>query len=322
MSRNMTMLTLPDFIEKQILFVQAESDRENFLKFKNDNILFRKDEENIDQISCHKVFAIFIVGDFSITTVLIRNCEQHGISLFLVKNNFEVYARINSRLDGNYLLRERQYKFRDEFLIAKKLIGNKIYNQLSLLCEQKKLDDFKKGYGVFLEDIRNAESEKELLGIEGNASKLFFGQYFSEMNWLRRLPRSKYDVNNVMLDIGYTFMFNFIDSLLCLYGFDTYKGFYHKLFFQRQSLSCDLVEPFRCLIDRQLLKAYNLKQVNEKDFQLINGRYVLAYDKQRKYLQMFFNCIMERKEDIFSYVKDYYYFMMRDNKEFPFFKIK
>ena len=58
--------------------------------------------------------------------------------------------------------------------------------------------------------------------------------------------------------------FNCMDSLLRLYGFDTYKGFYHKLFFQRKSLACDVMEPFRCVIDKQILKAFNLGQIDEK----------------------------------------------------------
>jgi len=273
-------------------------------------------------ISCHKVFAIFISGDFSITTVLIRNCEQHGIALFLLKNNFQVYARISSPLEGNYILRERQYKFSDEFTAAKKLIQNKIYNQQALLKEQKKINDFEKELKAAYEKINKAKTEKELLGLEGSMGKRFFQEYFFEMGWLRRMPRSKYDINNVLLDIGYTFLFNFIDSLLNLYGFDTYKGFYHKLFFQRKSLSCDLVEPFRCLIDRQLLKSFRLGQIDEKDFKYIGGKYVLSYDKQKKYLQIFFNCLLKRKEDIFLYIKDFYYFMMRDGKDFPFFKLK
>jgi len=316
------MMTLPDFKEKQILFVQAERGKDNFLKFKNDNILYRKDEENIDMISCHKVFAVFVVGDFSITTTLIRNCERYGISLFLLNNNFKVYARINSRLDGNYMLRERQYKFNDELVVAKKLVKNKAYNQLSLLKERKKLKCFEKELKAVYEKIDKTKANKELLGVEGGISKNFFSRYFSEMNWLRRMPRAKYDVNNVLLDIGYTFAFNFVDSLLNLYGFDVYKGFYHKLFFQRQSLSCDLVEPFRCLIDRQLLKSFRLGQINENDFDYIGGKYVLTYGKQRKYLKIFFDCLLKRKVEIFLYVKGFYCFMMRDNKNFPFFKIK
>lgn len=72
------------------------------------------------------------------------------------------------------------------------------------------------------------------------------------------MPRTRADIPNLLMDIGYTFIYNFVEANLNLYGFDIYKGFYHQLFFERKSLVCDLVEPFRCLIDKQIRKMYNL----------------------------------------------------------------
>ena len=82
------MMSLPDFKEKQILFISNEQGLENKIQFKNDNIAFVKDGKIINQISCYKVFAIFIIGDISITTILIKNCKKYGISLFLMKYIF------------------------------------------------------------------------------------------------------------------------------------------------------------------------------------------------------------------------------------------
>ena len=49
------MMSLPDFREKQILFVEAKYGIENALKFKVDNILYTQDGVNINKISCFKV---------------------------------------------------------------------------------------------------------------------------------------------------------------------------------------------------------------------------------------------------------------------------
>ena len=51
-----------------------------------------------------------------------------------------------------------------------------------------------------------------------------------------------------------------------LFGFDTYVGVLHREFFHRKSLVCDLVEPFRPIIDSSLIKALNLGQIHEDDF--------------------------------------------------------
>lgn len=313
-------MSLPDFKDKNILFVFGSDISDDKLQFKNDNICLTKDGKIVNQLSCHKVFAVFVLGNCSLTSVLIRNCERYGVSLFLLKENFELYAKIVSIAEGNYLLRMKQYNFNDDFGTAKNLVSNKLQNQITLLQDLGKTETVQ-----FIEAIQGkinqASGNKELLGIEGSSSKLFFENYFGSMGWLRRAPRTKFDITNTLMDIGYTLLFNFIDALLGLYGFDAYKGFYHKLFFQRKSLACDLCEPFRCLIDKQILKSHNLKQINEKDFKVLNGRYELVYGKQKRYLEIFAENIMNYKEYIFCYIRDFYYYVI-NRAPFPKFTLE
>lgn len=315
------MMSLADFSEKQILFIESKFGSANSLQFQNDNILYKKDYRNNNRISCYKVFAIFIIGNCTISSVLIKKCKKYGISLFLLGDNFECYATMSAGLESNFILRDRQYKKEDELLMAKILVKNKVTNQFLLLREKGFQMNFRDRVIELNRKLNRIKDEKELLGMEGNYSKDFFREYFRSIGWIRRAPRTKFDPNNVLLDIGYTFMFNFVDALLKLYGFDTYKGFYHKLFFQRKSLSCDIVEPFRCIIDRQLLKAYNLRQINNDDFEYKNGKYVLSFDKQRKYVGIFAQAVMDNKEDIFNYVRDFYRFFVVEKGDFPEFLI-
>jgi CRISPR-associated protein Cas1 len=163
-------------------------------------------------------------------------------------------------------------------------------------------------------------NDESLRGIEGSASKLFFAHYFKELKRYKREPRTRADIINLLMDMGYSFLYNFIEANLNLYGFDVYRGVYHKLFYERKSLACDLVEPFRCIIDKTILKAYHLGQINEKDFSFKNGEYELSWDKREPYMRLFLKSILERKMDFFNYVKQYYYFMMgKENAEFPNF---
>lgn len=314
------MLSLPDFREKQILFVQGKDIEKDKIKFSNDNICLTREDKIQNQVSLHKIFVLFVFGECSLTTVLIKNCQKYGVSVFLMKDNFETYASIVSTAEGNYLLRMKQYQIDKELEIAKKIISNKLTNQIFLLEQNKKesATDYLKG---LKNKIGSVIDGYDLLGLEGCASKFFFQNYFEELDWFKRMPRTKIDIANTLLDLGYTLLFNFVDSLLGLYGFDLYKGFYHKLFFQRKSLTCDLVEPVRAIIDKQLLKSYHLGQINKKDFKLIKGRYEISYQVQKKYLEIFSRAIMDNKEKIFSYVRNFYYFVMK-NSEFPEFKMQ
>lgn len=127
------------------------------------------------------------------------------------------------------------------------------------------------------------------------------------------MPRTKLDITNLLMDIWYSFLYNFIESNLNLYGFDIYKGFYHKLFFERKSLVCDLVEPFRCIIDKQIKKMYNLSQINKDDFILSKGEYKLLLDNRNHYTRLLLNPILEYKEQIFYYVKNYYRAVIKED---------
>lgn len=318
------MITLPDFKQKQLLFIQTERNVSNKIKLQNDNIVFTKDDKVINRASCHKVFVVFIIGDISITSELMKKGREYGISFFLLKHNFEVYSAINSAAEGNYLLRMRQYeqKPEEELFIAKQIVKNKIANQLRLLKERKIGRKFLEKENEIMDAIDGANAQDSLLGIEGNASKEFFGAYFEPISWSWRQPRVKHDIPNFLLDIGYTMMFNFIDALLRLYGFDTYKGYYHKLFFQRQSLACDIIEPFRSVIDKEVLKMYMLKQIQEKDFAFKNGKFTLSFEHSSKYAQVFLSAIMKNREEIYTYTQGFYRFIMNgENNPFPNFKI-
>ena len=119
-------------------------------------------------------------------------------------------------------------------------------------------------------------------------------------------------MTNATLDIGYTLLFAFIEALLCSYGFDTYCGVMHRQFYMRKSLVCDLVEPFRVIIDHSVKKAINLRQIQEKDFTVVQNQYRLNWDKSSSYVQFLMMPIIEEKDEIFLYVQNYYRAFMKE----------
>jgi len=301
------MFTLPDFKQKQILFIDTRYYKgETKIRFQNENVVFLKDEKIINRASCFKVFSIFIMGEITITSQIIKKSKEFGISIFFMNSNFEVYAEINYTTESNYLVRKQQYSMSEkrELELSKYVVKNKIKNQNRLL----RSEELKKT----ILSTEESKDQDSLRGVEGYASKIFFKNYFESINWRRREPRTKVDIPNLLLDIGYTQLFNFVESILRLYGFDVYKGFYHKLFFNRKSLASDIMEPFRCVIDKALLKAFNLKQINEKDFKIVDGRYVLEWENSYKYSKIFIEDIMSRKEEIFLFIQSFYRHVMNE----------
>jgi CRISPR-associated protein Cas1 len=154
------------------------------------------------------------------------------------------------------------------------------------------------------------------MGYEGIAAKAYFNRIFGDFDWHGRRPRIKRDSINLLLDIGYTVLFNYIDALCNLYGFDTYKGNLHQQFFKRKSLVCDLVEPFRPIIDSATRKSINLKQITKDDFtKSKDGRYSLEWKQSAKIVGLYVTEISRHKQSLFRFIQSYYRWFMKNAYE-------
>lgn len=318
------MMSLPDFKEKQIVFaLLSYGDK---MSFKNDNLVIRDEDDKIKiQISCYRIFAVFIIGHLTLTSGLIQRSEKFGFSFVLLSHSLRNYACISNRCEGNVLLRKRQYSYTG-LEIGNHIIQNKISNQIYTLKNIRNKNENQKEainqLEKYLQKLKNENLElADIMGFEGIASKIYFKNMFCDFEWEARRPRVKHDMINCLMDIGYTLLFNVIEGLLNLYGFDIYNGVLHRQFYQRKSLVCDLVEPFRVLIDAKIKKAINLNQCKAEDFDIIQNRYCLCGKNSTKYLKILMEPIMEYKQEIFLYVQQYYRAFMRDKpiEEYPVF---
>jgi len=320
------MLNFPDFKEKKIVYLANYDEIPNSLRFHNSNIRLYKNDKFINQISCFLVHVIIIFGHTTISSYLIRKLMGYGISILFIDDSFRFYAGILPNAEGNTYLREIQYKMQKDkiFEISKNLIKLKVKNQYKLIKIVGGNLEVKNLYKSTIKNIDEANESKSILGLEGNFSANYFKIVFKSIGWFRRAPRTKEDIPNLLLDIGYTFLFNYVDSLLRLFGFDTYKGIYHKLFFQRKSLSCDLMEPLRVLVDRQLIKSYHLQQIDLDDFKFVNSCFKFKnYKISKKYLHIWFKMIWMNREEIYKFLHGFYRYMcLKDAKNFPKFLIK
>jgi len=321
------MMSRPDFVSKQIIFIESDSSKK--IKFRNSNFTV-VDENNkvIIQHSFYKIFIVYVLGEFSITSVLIKNAKKYAVPIVFLNYNLKPYFSIIPDNKGNFILRKKQYANKQDLELAKNIVKNKVSNQIDLIKSlryktKKEQNIIMKAEKLYL-DILSSNSSQELLGIEGNVSKIFFNTYFKNLDFNGRRPRAKDDVFNLLFDIGYFYLFNFIEANLELYGFDIYYGFYHKLFFQRKSLVCDLIEPFRCIIDKKIKKGFNLKQINFDDFYLKNGQYYIKRGFNKKYSRFFLEEILKHKEGIFLYIQKYYRCFIKNKAidSYPKFKLE
>ena len=320
------MITAPDFDKKQILFVMPNEGEK--MAISNDNLVIKDKEGKIKfQITCYRVYLVFVLGSMSITTVLIQKAKKHGFYIALMTSGFHLYSVIGAPKEGNVLLRKQQYNYCGVEL-AKHITKNKINNQIAILKKVRHKNELLKETLEKLESYVNGvecveDNLQSVLGYEGLASKIYFKNHFDNVVWKGRQPRLKKDYVNSTLDIGYTLLFSFVDALLESFGFDTYVGVMHTQFYMRKSLVCDIVEPFRPLIDKQVKKGINLNQIREEDFKVIKNQYQLKWENNKKYVSLLIEPLMERKVDIFKYIHEYYRAFMKKvpAEKFPVFEV-
>lgn len=324
------MFTNKDLEFKTIFVINCVEQRS--LRVSNGELLLEEchDEEKktLTKMPFQKMLALFVIGHITVTTPLIEKCKKHNVALCVMKQNLRPVFFFGESAEANYLLRQKQYALgKEDITVAKALMRSKFTNQRKLLKNTRRKDALTQNAIALCEDgigkIANTMHYESLMGLEGSIAKQFFAAYYQDFDWRQRQPRVKCDTLNATLDIGYTILFNFIEAFARMFGFDLYMGVYHRLWFKRKSLVCDLVEPFRCIIDQQVRKAWNLGQIKDDDFELIKGEYRLRFEKNGDYCKIFYSALIAHKNDIFAFVQGYYRSFMRADpwERYPNFEI-
>ena len=125
------MLSLPEFKEKTIVIVFATEGQK--FSFLNDNVVVKNMDDVITlQTTCHRMLALWIVGNGTFTTGLLERSKKFGFPIAHLSQNLKLTGIWNAPTEGNFLLRKKQYHY-EGLTIAKHLIVNKVNNQLATL---------------------------------------------------------------------------------------------------------------------------------------------------------------------------------------------
>jgi len=323
------MFTTKDLEYRSVFVINCLKKRA--LRVQNGNLLLEEEEEKktLTKLPFQKMLALLVIGPVTVTTPLIDQCTKFGIPMVVMKTNLRPVFFFSITAEANFLLRKRQYENdSNDIKIPKIIVLNKLENQLRLLNKIRRKTPLIEKARMHIKDairlVAIAQDFNTIMGLEGRAAKSFFAAYFEKLGWRARCPRTRIDPVNSTLDIGYTLLFNYIEVFLRLFGFDPYVGVYHKLWYRRKSLVCDLMEPFRCLVEHHVLKAFNRGQFKKEDFKLFKNEYQLKYEKNSDYHRLFLEIFVEQKVMIFKYIRDYYRCFMRnsESESFPKFLIK
>lgn len=225
---------------------------------------------------------VIIVGNVTIETRVLHRLSDEGISVvFLSGKRLRFRGMLHGRLHKNGILRMKQYeKFSSQIVmeLAKDIVRRKVVKQVKFLEEvkEKRPDlafELTRAGNTLVEILRNIENAStidSLRGFEGGATSAYFSAYVMmfapSLDFEKRTRRPPEDPVNAMLSLCYTLLHFEMVREIEVIGLDPTIGFYHQFEYGRESLACDLVEPYRIDVDRFVYDLFRTREFTSGDF--------------------------------------------------------
>lgn len=287
-----------------------------YLSLDGENVVANREKREVARYPLHTLQSIVSFSYAGMSPALMGACADRGVGVALCSPQGRFLARVSGEINGNVLLRRKQYRAADDLLescrIARCMVFGKLYNSRWSL-ERTKRDH---GMRVDVEGLAAASAQLKALlpkaleevsldglrGLEGSGANAYFGVFgllilngkeafaFSGRN--RRPPA---DPVNALLSFAYSILAHDCASALEAAGLDPYVGFLHRDRPGRASLALDLMEELRpCMADRFVLTLINNRVVSETDFLWQESGAVLLTEDGRR---LFFKHWQEKKKE-------------------------
>jgi len=260
---------------------------------KSGNVLKIKEKTKVlQEVRIGETCQVNVFGNIQLTTQAIQALCQNEVPIAYFSMGGWFYGVTHGLGVRNVYLRRDQFRLADDpsfcLRLASSLVSGKIRNQRTMLQRNHvepprvALNQMK----CMQEDAEKANALDQLLGIEGNAARVYFQNFagmikadeepfggtdmngpFRKFDFLGRNRRPPRDPVNALLSLAYSVLAKDLTIACHAIGFDPYLGFYHQPRYGRAALALDLMEPFRPLIaDSVVLSAINTRMVTPNDF--------------------------------------------------------
>jgi CRISPR-associated protein Cas1 len=265
----------------------------------------RERDELKQEIRIGETCQVNLMGNVQISTQAVQALCEAGVPICYFSQGGWFYGITTGLNSKNIFTRRAQFRRAEDEgfarALARSLVAGKIRNQRTLLQRNHLEPDASALLGLkqMAEAAERARDLEELLGIEGNAARIYFGEFagmikvedegralaFDFEGRNRRPPR---DPVNALLSLAYSVLVK--DCTIACYavGLDPYLGYYHQPRFGRPALALDLVEPFRPLIaDSAVLTAINTRMVAPGDFVKAGPSVALTTEGRKGFFRAF-----------------------------------
>lgn len=209
----------------------------------SDNQLIIKSEEQEWTVPLEQVRDVMVAHPSgSVSFSLLQRLTEDGVNVVLCDRRHEPAAQlipIGGHLEGaGHLLDQAAWTQRRKDALWKQIVREKITMQAELLRQVEHA--VAKDVGSYVAQVRPGDSTNR----EGAAAKVYFRALFGD-----DFVRHAVDDVNAALNYGYTILNTAVSRAIVSHGYNTALGIHHCNRLNYVNLSCDLMEPFRPLVD-------------------------------------------------------------------------
>ena len=252
--------------------------------------------ETLAEVPIELVHALVIHGNADASSGLIRELLWRGKQIVWASGRGQVVGWAQPAGLPNAQVRGRQHlaSHTGRLDLARAFVTAKIANQATLLRRNGDARDAVESLRSMQAEAGSADSLDALLGFEGAAAQIYFGEFLTMLNertcefvaprFPGRVGRGATDPLNVALNYAYGVLRGEVLRAIVACGLDTHAGFLHSSGRGKPALALDLMEEFRAPIaDSVVVSAFNNGELNEKSFVSELGDHRLT-DRGRKQL--------------------------------------
>lgn len=220
--------------------------------------------EHTTKVALNEIAVVLIESTaVSLTTSLLAELTKRKVKVIFCdeKRNpsSELVSYYGSHDTSNKIRKQIAWRQNTKEAVWTEIVSEKIRKQKELLellgKEEAEL------LSSYLQQIAwNDETNRE-----GHAAKVYFNALFG-----LDFTRTEDDLINAALNYGYSIILSSFTREIVANGYITQLGLFHDNMFNQFNLASDLMEPFRVLIDREVIQMQRKEFTHEEKIQLVN----------------------------------------------------
>ena len=269
--------------------------KQSKISYKN-RFLVVKQENDEKYIHLSEIDTIIVDSiSVSISSYLLKELSDNKINIIFCDEKHNPFGELKSYYlahnSSKKIIMQSKWTKKKKDELWQLIVKNKITNQALLLSKTKSSN-----YNLVLSyasDVAIGDKTNR----EGHAAKIYFNSLFT-----KKFVRNGKDDINAALNYGYAVLLSTFNKEIISNGYLTELGIHHKNEFNPFNLTCDLMEPFRIIIDnfvyfnknREFNAAYKMGIVN-----IFNGKY--KYNNKQYILK---DIIKIYTKNVFDYLEN------------------